>query len=163
MPEVRPMAARDKSAVMAILRDTPEFKPVEVDVAQELIDAFLDDGVDSGYVHLIGEVDSLIAGYICYGPTPITTGTWDVYWMAVSQGAQRHGVGKALLSAAESDIKKMQGRLILIETSSKPGYEKAQSFYAKQGYELISRIADFYEPGDDKLTYLKRISTTGSG
>ena len=162
MPEIRPMAARDKSAVMVILRDTPEFKQVEVDIAEELIDAFLDDGDDAGYILLVAEVDSLVAGYICYGPTPITTGTWDVYWMAVSQKAQRHGAGKALLTAAESNIKNMRGRLILIETSSKTGYEKAQRFYAKQGYELISRITDFYEPGDDKLTYLKRISITRS-
>jgi ribosomal protein S18 acetylase RimI-like enzyme len=157
VPEIRPMAARDKSELMAILRDTPEFKAEEVDIAEELIDAYLEDGPDAGYALLVGEVDSFVAGYICYGPTPITTGTWDVYWMAVSRRAQRHGLGKALLAAAESEISKLQGRLILIETSSKPGYEKAQRFYSRQGYELINRIADFYEPGDDKLTYLKRI------
>jgi len=155
--EIRPMTERDKPAVMAMLRDTPEFKPVEVEVAGELIDAFLDDGLSLGYCLLVGEVDATVAGYICYGPTPITTGTWDVYWMAVSAKAQRHGVGKALLAATEADIKNTGGRLILIETSSKPGYEKAQRFYAKQGYDLVSRITDFYEPGDDKLTYLKRV------
>jgi ribosomal protein S18 acetylase RimI-like enzyme len=162
VPEIRPMVAGDKSKVMAILRDTPEFKPVEVDVAGELIDAFIDGGTSSGYFLLAGTVDSAVVGYICYGPTPLTTGTWDIYWMAVSQRSQRHGVGRALLNAAESDIENARGRLILIETSSKPGYEKAQRFYAKQGYELISRIADFYEPGDDKLTYLRRTSFAGS-
>jgi ribosomal protein S18 acetylase RimI-like enzyme len=162
VPEIRPMVAGDKSTVMAMLRDTPEFKPVEVDVAGELIDAFIDGGTNSGYFLLAGTVDSTVVGYICYGPTPLTTGTWDVYWMAVSQRHQRHGVGRALLTAAESDIENARGRLILIETSSKPGYEKAQRFYARQGYELISRIADFYEPGDDKLTYLRRTSFAGS-
>ena len=156
-PRVRTMTARDKQAVMDMLLNTPEFKPVEVAVAEELIDAYLDQGLNSGYFLLVGEVDSSVAGYICYGPTPITTGTWDVYWMAVSRQFQRHGVGRLLLAAAEADIKNTQGRLILIETSSKPDYEKAQRFYSSQGYDLISRIADFYEPGDDKLTYLKRL------
>jgi ribosomal protein S18 acetylase RimI-like enzyme len=156
------MTARHKPAVMIILRDTPEFKPVEVDVAEELIDAFIEDVVKSGYLLLVGLVDARVAGYICYGPTPITTGTWDVYWMAVSKESQRHGVGKALLEAAETSIQTMQGRLIVIETSSKPNYEKAQRFYVKQGYHLVSRITDFYEPGDDKLTYLKRIGTAAS-
>ena len=151
------MAARDKRVVMAILRDTPEFKPVEVQIAEELIDAYLDQGLNSGYFTLVAEVDSVVAGYICYGPTPLTTGTWDVYWMAVSRLFQRHGAGKALLTAAEQDIKNTRGRLILIETSSKPDYVKAQNFYAGRGYDLISRIVDFYEPGDDKLTYLKRL------
>ena len=156
-PATRAMTASDKLAVMEILRNTSEFKPMEVEVAEELIDAYLDDGIKSGYIHMVGEADSRVSGYICYGPTPLTEGTWDVYWMAVSVQQQRHGVGKALLTAAEADIQKKKGRLILIETSSKSNYEKAQRFYSKQGYDMVSRIVDFYEPGDDKLTYLKRV------
>jgi ribosomal protein S18 acetylase RimI-like enzyme len=155
---VRRLTLQDKPSVMAILRDTHEFKPVEVQVAEELMDCYLDQGTDSGYITLVAEVDSKVLGYVCYGPTPITEGTWDVYWMAVSRRAQRMGVGTALLSAVESDIMDAKGRLILIETSSKTDYVKAQNFYVRQGYELVSRIADFYEPGDDKLTYLKRIA-----
>jgi ribosomal protein S18 acetylase RimI-like enzyme len=157
-PEVRPLVPRDKLSVMAMLRDTPEFKQFEVDIAEELIDAYLDQGLSSGYFTLVAEIDGEVAGYICYGQTPLTTGTWDIYWMAVSQRAQRHGIGKALLAAAEAEIENTQGRLILIETSSKPNYIKAQSFYSREGYEMISRIYDFYEPGDDKLTYLKRLA-----
>ncbi len=156
-PNIRDMLSTDKKAIMAILADTPEFKPIEVHIAEELIDAYLEDGIDSGYFLLVGVVDGTVAGYVCYGPTPLTTGTWDVYWMAVSRRFQRHGVGRALLEAAEINIENTHGRLILIETSSKPDYVKAQNFYAGRGYQLISRIADFYEPGDDRLTYLKRI------
>ncbi len=151
------MAAADKPAVMRILRNTPEFKPFEVEIAEELIDAYLEDPVGSGYPTLVGQVDSEIEGYICYGPTPLTDGTWDVYWIAVTHREQGRGVGTHLLNAAEADIKSLHGRLILIETSSKDNYERAQRFYAARGYDLISRIADFYEPGDDKLTYLKRV------
>jgi ribosomal protein S18 acetylase RimI-like enzyme len=156
-PEVRAMAARDKKAVMDILRNTAEFKPVEVDTAEELIDAYLDEGLLSGYYTYVGTVDGKVLGYICYGPTPLTVGTWDVYWIAVSPEAQRQGVGRALLAAAENDIKSQQGRLILIETSGKSNYVKAQNFYSSLDYEMISRIYDFYEPGDDKLTFLKRL------
>ena len=155
--EVRPMAAVDKPAVMRILYNTPEFKPVEVEIAEELIDACLEDPVRSGYFTLVAAADSQIEGYICYGPTPLTEGTWDVYWIAVRHREQGRGVGTHLLNAAEADIKQRHGRLILIETSGKLNYERAQRFYAARGYDLISRIADFYEPGDDKLTYLKKV------
>ncbi len=37
------MHAGDKPALMAILRITPEFKPHEVIVAEEVIDAYLED------------------------------------------------------------------------------------------------------------------------
>jgi hypothetical protein len=54
-------------------------------------------------------------------------------------------------------MKEAKARLILIETSSKPTYESTGRFYRSQAYELISRIPDFYEPGDDKLTFQKRL------
>jgi ribosomal protein S18 acetylase RimI-like enzyme len=157
-PEVRPMSLEDKAAVMDILQHTSEFKPMEVDVAEELIDAYLEEGMASEYYTYVCLVNGLVLGYICYGPTPITEGTYDVYWMAVSLQAQRQGVGHALLTAAEADVRARHGRIILIETSGKASYFKAQHFYASMGYDMVSRIPEFYEPGDDKLTFYKRIS-----
>jgi ribosomal protein S18 acetylase RimI-like enzyme len=142
---------------MRILSDTPEFPPTDVSVAEELVDAYLDDPSGSGYYVLVAEADAAVVGYICYGPTPLTNGTWDVYWLAVARPEQGQGVGGALLAAAEAKMEEAQGRLILIETSSKPNYEKTRRFYQSQGYEVISRIPDFYEPGDDKLTFQKRL------
>jgi GNAT superfamily N-acetyltransferase len=142
---------------MRILSDTPEFSPTDISVAAELLDAYLEDPVNSGYHVLVAKADAVVVGYICYGPTPLTTGTWDVFWMAVAQPERGRGIGQALLAAAEAKIKETQARLVLIETSSKPSYEKTRRFYQSQGYEVISHIPDFYEPGDDKLTFQKRV------
>jgi len=155
--KIKPMAGTDKPAVMIILQNTPQFTPSDVAVAGELIDIYLEDPVNSGYFILVAEVNTTILGYICYGPTPLTEGTWDVYWIAVDSKEQGKGIGKALLTSAESKIKESNGRLVLIETSSLPGYENTRRFYISQGYEIISRIPDFYTPGDDKITFLKRM------
>src|SRR4030042_577997 len=93
-----------------------------------------------------------VAGYICYGPTPLTEGTWDIYWMATTREKRRQGIGGALMVAAEEEIRKAQGRLAVIETSSLPHYENTRRFHTRQGYETISRLPDFYTPGDAKLT-----------
>ncbi len=61
------------------------------------------------------------------------------------------------MEAAEADIKKAQGRLAIIETSSTPQYEKTIRFHLGNGYKVIGRIPDFYTPGDDKLIMLKRL------
>lgn len=151
------MARGDKPALMRLLRATPEFKPAEVVVAEELIDYYLEDPAGSGYHIVVAEVDSSVTGYVCYGPTPLTEGTWDMYWIAVAPGAQGKGVGRALAAFAEADIDRARGRLILIETASKPQYEKTRRFYRLQGYELVCRIPDFYEPGDDKLVLQKKL------
>jgi ribosomal protein S18 acetylase RimI-like enzyme len=152
------MAISDKSAVMQLLRNTPEFKAHEIPVAEEVIDSYLHSPGDSGYHALVAVIESQLIGYISYGPTPLTDGTWDIYWIAVSQNSQRIGIGKTLLSYAEKEIKKAIGRIILIETSSTINYEKSRQFYISQGYELISQIKDFYTVGDDKLIFRKSIS-----
>lgn len=151
------MLQRDRLAITGILGDTPEFKPAEVTVAEEVIDSYLADPDGSGYYATVAEMDSAVVGYISYGPTPLTEGTWDVYWMAVTPKKKGQGIGDALLAYAEDSIKEAKGRLVLIETSSLASYEPTRRFYQGRGYELISRIPDFYAPGDDKVTLQKRL------
>ena len=154
---IRPKLKRDKPAIMRILRDTPEFKPAEVVIAEEVIDSYLADPYGSGYHAAVAELSSAIVGYISYGLAPLTEGTWDIYWIAVVAGRQGKGTGTALLTYAEDKIRQAEGRLIVIETSSQPGYKKARCFYLNHGYEAIARLPDFYAPGDDKLILQKRL------
>jgi ribosomal protein S18 acetylase RimI-like enzyme len=151
------MSREDRPRVTEILRGTPEFKSFEVAVAEELIDCYLDDPSGSGYYVLVAEVDSTVEGYICYGPTPLTDGTWDIYWVAVARKRQDQGIGSALMKSAEEEIMKAKGRLSIIETSSTPAYEKTRNFHVSHGYEMVARIPDFYAPGDDKLILQKRL------
>ncbi|MBN2463058.1 MAG: GNAT family N-acetyltransferase [Dehalococcoidia bacterium] len=155
-PKVRPMNSDDKPEIIKVLRNIPEFTPSEVDIAEEVLDSYLRDSTRSGYHVFVAEVSSSVSGYICYGPTPLTEGTWDIYWLAVAPEQQKQGIGKVLLNFAEVNIKKSDGRLALVETSSKPAYETTRLFYRAQGYEQACRIADFYAPGDDKLVFQKR-------
>ena len=154
------MTGKDKPDILKILKNTPEFEPDEVVIAEEVIDSYLHDPAGSGYHILVAEIGSFPVGYVCYGATPLTKGTWDIYWMAIDPKEQARGIGKTLLLSAENNIKDNQGRLILIETSSKPIYEKARRFHKSRGYKLICRISDFYAPGDDKLIFQKRLSKT---
>jgi len=150
------MAAGDKPALMKILRHTPEFKPFEVAVAEEVIDSYLNNPA-AGYFTLVAEDAGEIAGYVCYGETPCTMGTWDIYWIAVDRARRGLGIGKMLSEQAEESIRKSGGRLAVIETSSTPLYENTRGFYLARGYETVARIPDFYAPGDDKLILVKRI------
>lgn len=158
-PDIRPLAREGKKAVMGLLRATPEFTPEEILVAEEVIDCYLSDPAGSGYLVFVALAKRSVTGYICYGPTPLTQGTWDIYWMAVRASARGHGIGSALLKFAEDEIARKGGRLALIETSSKESYQKTRSFYYSLGYSLACNVPDFYAPGDDKLILQKRILT----
>ena len=151
------MRAADKPALMKILENTPEFKPFEVVVAEELIDYYLSDEVKSGYNILIAEDEGEVAGYVCYGETPCTVGTWDLYWIAVDRSRRGKGIGKLLTADVEAAVRKRHGRLVFIETSSMPLYENTRQFYLARGYEVVARIPDFYMHGDDKIILQKRM------
>jgi ribosomal protein S18 acetylase RimI-like enzyme len=98
--KIRPMSAADKPALMQILKNTPEFKPYEVTVAEELVDYFLSDGIKSGYNIQIADDDGEVAGYVCFGETPCTVGTWDIYWIAVSQTRRGKGIGLGMINSS---------------------------------------------------------------
>ncbi len=151
---IRPMTRRDKPAIMKLLAATPEFKASEIAVAEEVIDSYLKSPYQSGYHIQVAELE-LLVGYICYGPTPLTKGTWDIYWLTVSRKEQGRGVGGTLMAFVEDEIKKAKGKLVVIETSSTPVYERTRRFYRRYGYEAICRLPDFYAPGDDKLIFQK--------
>jgi len=155
--KIRPMTHDDKPEIIRFLQDLPEFEPPEIAVAEEVIDSYLDNPSRSGYHIQVAEAETRVAGYVCYGPAPLTEGTWDLYWVAVSAEKQGEGIGHVLMTFAEDEMRSAGGRHIIIETSSKLGYEKTRRFYLSQGYEIVGRIPDFYAPGDDKLILQKRL------
>jgi ribosomal protein S18 acetylase RimI-like enzyme len=154
---MRKMRRPDKPAVMKILETTPEFLPAELPIAEEVIDCYLEDPSGFGYSIIVALVDELVAGYVCYGPAPLTDGTWDIYWMAVTPILKGRGVGRAMLARAEDKISQNAGRLVIIETSSKSNYEKTRRFYLLQGYMIVGTIPDFYAIGDDKVIFSKTL------
>jgi ribosomal protein S18 acetylase RimI-like enzyme len=158
---IRPMVAADRSGVFRILESAGNFTPEEVGTALELIDEWLELGEHSGYltyvVEEVGEDESKVGGYVCFGPTPLTESTFDLYWIAVDKTKHRSGVGKRLLKFAEDEVMRRNGKLLLVETSSMETYDGTIAFYEKTGYELVGRIIEYYKAGDDKLIFAKKL------
>jgi ribosomal protein S18 acetylase RimI-like enzyme len=160
LPHIRPLAPRDRARILEIVTATGNFTPVEIDVAMEVVDEALADpafprGEYRAYV--VEDDQGKVAGYECHGPTPLTEGTCDLYWIAVDPACQGAGFGRVLLAFAEHDVRETGGRLLLIETSSQETYGATIRFYEKSGYPLVARIKGFYRPGDDKLIFAKEL------
>lgn len=156
---IRPLAAADRDAVLGIVTRAGNFTTDEVDVAMELVDEYLAEGEESGYLTYVLADDTAanpVRGYVCFGPAPMTEGTFDLYWIAVDPDDQGKGFGGRLLAAAEAEVRARGGRLLLIETASQAAYAATIRFYERAGYTLASRIADYYKVGDDKLIFEKR-------
>ncbi|MCF7853517.1 MAG: GNAT family N-acetyltransferase [Candidatus Pacebacteria bacterium] len=153
--DMRRSMPRDRNTILELIQDTGVFHSYEIDVAREVLDDALADGENNDYQSYTALFDDTVAGWACFGPTPCTSGTFDLYWLAVNPTCHGHGIGTALLSCVEQAVEERAGRLIVAETSSRPVYKAARRFYANNGYELAASIADFYGPEDDKLMYVK--------
>ena len=158
--KIRPAEARDRERIHEILVATAHFTEEEVSCAMELVDKAHDEPEKGDYfVHVADEPDGgQVHGYVCHGPTPLTDGVFDLYWIAVDPKEQGQGIGQLLLRFVENEVRRKRGRMLLIETSSKESYASTMRFYERSGYDEISRIKDFYRIQDDKVVYCKKLT-----
>ena len=162
---VRPLAAADREGVCRILEGAGNFTSEEIAIALELVDEWIELGEASGYLTYVLESPTdgaSVLGYVCFGPTPLTEWTYDLYWIAVDKSKHRGGVGKRLLKFVEEEVERRGGRLLLIETSSQETYGGTIQFYERTGYELVGKVTDYYKAGDDKLIFAKRLQPTAT-
>jgi ribosomal protein S18 acetylase RimI-like enzyme len=144
--------------ILARLHQAGNFTAAEVDCALELLNIVLDQPQQLDYQVLVAEDAGQAVGYILYGPVPVTEGNFDVYWIATDPGAHGKGYGRLLMEAAEADMLDRGARMICLETSSQGNYQRTRRFYDNAGYLVESTIHDFYKPGDDRITYVKRFA-----
>lgn len=156
--KIRPLFGKDRATLLSVLIKTRSFTSAEIDVAMELIDIVLKDPIQKDYhIYCVVDVQDQAIGYICYGPIPMAQGTFDLYWIAVDPDFQGQGVGSTLLNFLKEVVEAEEGRLILADTSTIPHYEKTQKFYLKNGFQEVARIPDYYHPGNDRITFCRRL------
>lgn len=156
--KIRSLLPKDRTKLHSMLTETGVFNQAEIDVAMELIDIVLKDESQVDYkIHCMVDDQDQPVGYVCYGPAPMTQGTFDLYWIVAGRNFQGGGIGSKLLDFLENILKGIGGRMILADTSSIPQYEKAQEFYLEKGFKEVARVPDYYAPGNDRITYCKRL------
>jgi GNAT superfamily N-acetyltransferase len=151
---LRNLTAADRDRIGEISRAVGLFRQDEIPVALEVFDGAVAGSPD--YRALGAEHDGRLAGWICWGPTPCTLGTYDLYWMAVDPAVHGAGVGTALIHAMERRLAGV-ARLVVVETAGRAEYAPTRAFYEARGYRAVSRIPDFYAPGDDQVVYVKAL------
>jgi ribosomal protein S18 acetylase RimI-like enzyme len=159
---IRPTIPADTPTLLTLTDETGVFKPMEIQALREVLDDYHAQNRELGHRSVTFEQDGAIAGFAYYAPAAMTERTWYLYWIAVGKRTQARGIGGALLHHAEEEIRRAEGRIFLIETSSMPHYELTRRFYLKHGYEQHAAIGDFYADGDDMVIFRKRLSESGA-
>ncbi|MCE5341896.1 MAG: GNAT family N-acetyltransferase [Planctomycetaceae bacterium] len=156
--KIRKAIADDQKTVLDFIVRTDFFRPVEVDIAREVFEDAVLQKPGCTYQSYVAVMGNKVVGWVCFGATPCTLGTFDIYWIAVDPDFQKQHIGSQLLAFAEKEIAAQKGRLSVIETSGSEKYVSTQQFYIKNGYNKMADIADFYAPNDSKLIFTKIIS-----
>jgi len=153
---LRPLGRAHRARLERLTRATGLFREEEVATAVGLLDESL--AGDEDYQFVGGfEGDELI-GYGCWGPTPGTVATSDLYWIVVDRVRQGAGIGSQLLAEVERRLKADGRRLVVVETSSRPDYKATRGFYEARGYTRAATIPGYYAPGDDLVIYTKDLT-----
>lgn len=145
----------DKEAVKEIVSSTNFFKPYEIPVAVELVEEALIKGNESGYEFIFVELHGEPIAYACFGKTPCTKSSFDLYWIATLNSYRGLGIGKLVLQKTEKKISELNGKRIYIETSSTPLYLPTRNFYLNNGYKEEAVLENFYDDNDSKVIYSK--------
>lgn len=154
---IRPAVAQDRDEIQKIVTATGNFNQEEIAIADELVEIYLERTDQRDYFVYVYDADGKAAGFLIVGPTPATTGTYDMYWIAAHPDFYGKGISQQLDRFAEEFVREHNGYLLIAETSSQPTYDRTRAFYQKQGYSVLSHIRDYYKPGDDLIVYGKRL------
>lgn len=154
---IRPCKPEETPTLVAIAEGTNVFKPHELIALKEVLDDYHASNHNYGHQAVTYEKDGQAIGFAYYAPAAMTDRTWYLYWIAVNSKVQAKGIGAMLLRHAEEAIKKANGRLFLIETSSLPQYTLTRKFYVKHDYEQHAVLRDYYADGDDMVIFRKHL------
>ncbi|MEM8918488.1 MAG: N-acetyltransferase [Pseudomonadota bacterium] len=151
-PNIRPAVAEDIPVLKRIIEATDMFPP---DMLEPMIAGFLNGTADREHWKVSGLSGPDAVAF--YRPEEMTAGCWNLLLLAVDPAHQGQGIGAAMLEHVEQHLSEMGERLLLVETSGTAAFASTRRFYRKCGYVNEARIRDYYDNGDDKVVFRKRL------
>jgi GNAT superfamily N-acetyltransferase len=147
----------DRAAILGVARSVTVFSEEEVATVEELFDGFLKSPEKSGYNFLSYREGEALLGFACWGPTALSKGAVDLYWIATAAEAQGKGVARALFNAVVEAAQAAGRWLMVIWTSDRPEYAAARNFYLRMGCNLTVQLADFYDRDEALCVFTLRL------
>jgi ribosomal protein S18 acetylase RimI-like enzyme len=154
MSLIRKITPDDKAAVIALAEVSGLFNTDGIEQIRERLTGYMG-GSDELWFGAFG--NDLVGVVYCI-PEPMTDGTWNILMLIVSPDRHGQGHGRTLMSYVEETLVARGARLVIVETSSVDGLERARAFYPKCGYTEEARVRNFYTQGDDKIIFGKGLT-----
>lgn len=91
-------------------------------------------------------------------PERMTEGTYNLYLIAVHKNHHGAGHGTEIMKFIENRLKENGVRILLVETSGLPQFERTRKFYDELNYRREAVIREFYQKGEDKIVFWKKLN-----
>ena len=151
--EIRRINKQDLEGIKAVL-DSSELFPS--DLLDDMIHDFLTNpNSEEVWLTTVAEGTPISMAYLA--PERMTEGTYNLYAIAVDKSHQGKGIGGQLMDYIEDHLRGAGHRVIIVETSGLPDYELTRKFYHKKQYQEEAVIRDFYQEGEDKVVFWKKL------
>ncbi|MCH2044498.1 MAG: GNAT family N-acetyltransferase [Saprospiraceae bacterium] len=91
-------------------------------------------------------------------PEKLTNGTFNLYAIGIKNDIQGKGIGSQMMHFIENLLKQNGHRILIVETSGTSDFELTYRFDEKLGYTKEAVLRDFWDEGDDKVIYWKKLN-----
>jgi ribosomal protein S18 acetylase RimI-like enzyme len=148
---IRPLTADDLTFAKDVIDSTGLFPGEMLD---EMTAPFLT-GAAPDELWFVAADDGGVRGVIYCAPERMTDGTWNLLLIAVHKREQGKGLGSRMTRHLEQALSERNGRVLIVETSGLPDFDRTRSVYRSLGYVEVARIPEFYAAGEDKIVFWK--------
>lgn len=107
---------------------------------------------------LVFSQEEEIQGALIYRQDYTGDRVFELKWMAVKKEKQLNSIGRSLIRYAENLLKN-KARLIVLYTSNTPIWDGTKDFFRKLGYQEVAIVPDFWDDGDDRAVFWKRVDS----
>lgn len=150
---IRSVSPSDIPALKQVI-DSSELFPSEF-LDEMIADYFQNKDSTDTWLTYVQDGQAIAIAYCA--PEKMTEGTYNLYLIAVNKSQQGKGIGTQIMNYVESLLRKQNHRILLVETSGLPEFEQTRKFYDKLGYTREAVIRDFYQEGEDKIVFWKKL------
>lgn len=158
MIQVRKVMASDVHGIKEVL-DSSELFPSEY-LERMMADYLTNQATAEIWFAAIDQHGEVVGFGYCV-PEKLTNATYNLLAIAVRKELQGNGVGQVLMNFIEDYLRQALKRILIVETSSDSHYELTRKFYAKLDYIQMAVIKDFWNEGEDKIVFWKKLNGVG--
>jgi GNAT superfamily N-acetyltransferase len=154
---MRPILPSDTPGLVSVCEQAGVFSMDEMPELQMLFDDYHEKNVHAGHLAFAEEEGGLLVGVVYLAPKQFTDRTWEMLMIMIVGSRQGQGLGTRMLLEVEEQLRKVNARLLLIETISIPELEQTRQFYRKNGYSEVALVPDYYANGQGRVSFVKHL------